>query len=203
MKSNLSRKPYKVVIAVRDELFGGAILDFVRKHTWPARTQFHLAFVIEPNALKNSLIIPVEVVQDIEKDEKLSGKQVLNYMARAIYKAVPGVRVKRHLLDGLPKHELVDLCARLDADLIVLGSHTRKGLDRLLLGSVANAVVSNAACSSMVIRLTDAQLNTDALLDFTLDDIPERIKEDVEIGFPSKSDKIPATQGSGKKNSKA
>lgn len=202
MKSNESRKAYKVVIAVRDELFGGAILDFVRKHAWPARTQFHLAYVIEPNPLKNSLIIPLEVVQEIEKDEKLSGKQVLNYMARAIYKALPGTRVKRHIMEGFPKHELIGLCGKLDADLIVMGSHTRKGLDRLLLGSVANAVVSNAACSSMVIRLTDAQLNTEAPLGFTLDDIPERMKEDVEIGSPETSRKVPATQGSGKKSSK-
>lgn len=180
------KKKYKVIIAVRDELFGDAILDFVREHAWPAKTQFHLVFVIEPNPLKNALIIPQEVVDEIERDERATGYQVLNYMARALYKALPGVRVKRHLRAGFPKHELIDLCNKLSADLIVLGSHSRRGIDRLLIGSVANAVASHSPCSSVVIRLTDAQLKQDPPFDFTSDDIPERMKEDVEIVVPSK-----------------
>lgn len=202
MKSNESKKPikrYKVLIAVRDELFGSAILDFVRKHSWPEKTQFHLVYVIEPNPLKSSLIIPLEVAREIEKDEKASGKQVLDFMARSIYKSLPGARVMRHLRSGFPKHELIDLSGKLNADLVVLGSHTRKGLDRLILGSVANAVVANAACSSIVIRLSDEQLNKEIPLDFSLDDIPERMKEDVEIGITPRAQKETAAPGSRKK----
>ncbi len=138
----------------------------------------------------------------MEKDERESGKQVLNFMARAVLKMVRGVRVKRHIRTGFPKHEIIRLCEELDANLVVLGSHTRKGLDRILLGSVANAVVSNAACSSVVIRLSDDQLKTEEPLDFTLDDMPERIKEDVEIGVPNQVRKFPAAQEAGKKTSK-
>ena len=123
--SKQSYKPYKVVIGVRDELFGGAILDFVRKHTWPAQTQFHLAYIIEPNPLKSSLVIPLEVAREMEKDERESGKQVLNFMARAVLKMVRGVRVKRHIRTGFPKHEIIRLCEELDAYFVVLGSHTR------------------------------------------------------------------------------
>jgi nucleotide-binding universal stress UspA family protein len=38
------------------------------------------------------------------------------------------------------------------ADLLVIGSHSRKGLDRFLLGSVSHAVSHRAACSVLVIR---------------------------------------------------
>lgn len=39
-----------------------------------------------------------------------------------------------------------------DADLLVVGSHARKGLDRFLLGSVSHAVSHRAACSVLVVR---------------------------------------------------
>ena len=37
-------------------------------------------------------------------------------------------------------------------DLIVVGSHRRKGLDRFLLGSVSHGIVHRAGCSVLVIR---------------------------------------------------
>jgi len=184
---------------VCDELFGGAILDFVGKHSWPLKTEFHLVYVIEPNPLKNSLIIPLEVVREIGKDERTSAQQVLNFMARSLYKALPGVRVKRHVRLGFPKHELIDVCGTVGANLIVLGSHTRKGLDRIILGSVANAVVSNATCSSIVVRLSDEQLSKEAPFDFTLDDLPSQMKNDLEIVVPGSAHRVPAAPGSMKK----
>ena len=40
----------------------------------------------------------------------------------------------------------------LKADMIVTGSHGRKGLTRFLLGSVAESVIRNAHCSVLVVR---------------------------------------------------
>jgi len=48
--------------------------------------------------------------------------------------------------------EIVDEAKEWPADLIVMGSHGRTGLKRLLLGSVAHAVVSRAPCSVEVVR---------------------------------------------------
>lgn len=61
-------------------------------------------------------------------------------------------RVVTHLLDGDPAQELVWLAAHLDADLIVVGTHGRKGLSRILLGSVAERVVRLAGCPVCVVR---------------------------------------------------
>ena len=47
---------------------------------------------------------------------------------------------------------IIDEAARLGADLIVLGSHGRHGVDRFLLGSVSEAVAMHAPCSVEVIR---------------------------------------------------
>ena len=53
---------------------------------------------------------------------------------------------------GDPGHEIVDFADRKGADMIVLPSHGRKGLERLLIGSVAERVVRLAHCPVYVIR---------------------------------------------------
>ena len=63
---------------------------------------------------------------------------------------LPAVEV--HTALGYAPDEIVWLAAHVDADLIVLGTHGRKGLKRLLLGSVAEKVVRLAGCPVMVVR---------------------------------------------------
>lgn len=60
--------------------------------------------------------------------------------------------VVAHVAIGAPAFEIVDLANRLDADLIVVGTHGRHGLGRALLGSVAENVVRRAGCPVIVTR---------------------------------------------------
>jgi nucleotide-binding universal stress UspA family protein len=53
---------------------------------------------------------------------------------------------------GEPRGVILDTAKTWGADLIVLGSHGRRGLDRLLLCSVSEAVAIHARCSVEVIR---------------------------------------------------
>lgn len=61
--------------------------------------------------------------------------------------------IPRHVTLGAPKQEIVDFAAAQGADLIVLGSHGRHGLGRLL-GSTASAVLNHAACDVLAVRAT-------------------------------------------------
>jgi nucleotide-binding universal stress UspA family protein len=54
--------------------------------------------------------------------------------------------------DADPEHAIVDVARQWGADLIVLGSHGRRGMDRWLLGSVAEAVARHAPCSVEIVR---------------------------------------------------
>jgi nucleotide-binding universal stress UspA family protein len=49
--------------------------------------------------------------------------------------------------------EIVDRAAEWHADLIVLGSHGRHGLDRFLIGSVSEYVARHAPCSVEIVRM--------------------------------------------------
>ena len=54
---------------------------------------------------------------------------------------------------GSPKSKIIDAAAQWRADLIVLGSHGRTGLERFLTGSVADAVMRHASCSVELVRI--------------------------------------------------
>jgi nucleotide-binding universal stress UspA family protein len=62
------------------------------------------------------------------------------------------IRVVPHLEAGAAPDHIVRLAIDLDADLIVVGTHGSKGIERLLLGSVAEKVVRYAPCPVLVVR---------------------------------------------------
>ena len=53
---------------------------------------------------------------------------------------------------GKPATKIVEAAKNWPADLIVIGSHGRGGVERLLLGSVAESVVRHASCPVLVVR---------------------------------------------------
>ena len=56
------------------------------------------------------------------------------------------------LCNRSPRTVIVDAADEWQADLIVVGSHGRTGLQRLVLGSVSQSVVAHAHCSGEVVR---------------------------------------------------
>ena len=66
-----------------------------------------------------------------------------------------GVPVERVLLEGNPSREIVRYAEREDCDLVVMGTHGRGGIDRLLLGSVAEKVVRSSAVPVLTVRVDE------------------------------------------------
>lgn len=68
-----------------------------------------------------------------------------------------GVPVERVQLDGSPAREIVRYAERSDCDLVVMGTHGRGGIDRLLLGSVAERVVRSSTVPVLTVRVDDEE----------------------------------------------
>jgi nucleotide-binding universal stress UspA family protein len=62
------------------------------------------------------------------------------------------VNYKHCNLKGEPISEILDLAKRENVDLIVMASHGRTGLLRLLMGSIAEGVMREAPCPVLVVR---------------------------------------------------
>jgi nucleotide-binding universal stress UspA family protein len=65
----------------------------------------------------------------------------------------PDIPVRHVFLEGDPAEEIVRYGRDTGMDLIVMGTHGRTGLERLLLGSVAERVLREASCSVLVVKL--------------------------------------------------
>ncbi len=63
-----------------------------------------------------------------------------------------GISVHVRVEEGEPADVILDVAERLKADLIVMGTHGRKGIARFLLGSVAEKVLRRAACPVLSVR---------------------------------------------------
>jgi nucleotide-binding universal stress UspA family protein len=68
----------------------------------------------------------------------------------------PRTAVHHVLLAGEPAEEILLYAAAARTDLIVMGTQGRTGLERLLLGSVAEKVLRGARCSVLVVKMPQA-----------------------------------------------
>lgn len=65
----------------------------------------------------------------------------------------PSITVQHVFLDGDPAREIVRYAADAGMELIVMGTHGRSGLERLLVGSVTERVMHDASCSVLAVKL--------------------------------------------------
>jgi universal stress protein A len=76
----------------------------------------------------------------------------LKRMLERVTPSDPAVPCERRLVTGEPARAIVDLATEENVDLIVMGTHGRTGLRRLLMGSIAEAVVRWAPCPVLTVK---------------------------------------------------
>ncbi len=69
-----------------------------------------------------------------------------------IARGVEGDRVVTEVLEGSPAEKLAMYAEKHDIDVIVMGAHARKGLDRLIIGSVADKTIRGAKVPVLIIK---------------------------------------------------
>jgi nucleotide-binding universal stress UspA family protein len=65
----------------------------------------------------------------------------------------PDIPVHHVLLEGDPATQIARFAADAGIDVIVIGTHGRTGVERLVMGSVAEKVMREATCSVLVVKL--------------------------------------------------
>ena len=98
--------------------------------------------------LSNELVMP----QELELDRELVALAESKLEAIAEKYNLPTSR--RFVSQGSTKREILNTAAEENADLIVIGSHGRHGI-QLLLGSTANAVLHGAPCDVLAVRISE------------------------------------------------
>ncbi len=66
--------------------------------------------------------------------------------------------IEAHVLEGSPAWEIVEYASKIEASLIIIGSHGASGIRRILLGSVSERVIRSAPCPVLVLRRPGAEV---------------------------------------------
>ena len=99
----------------------------------------------------------VDITDEFESEapgltDKLTEK-LLKMAQKALGKAVTAkVKAKAEVHVGDAYEMIVDIAKKKKADVIVMGSHGRTGLTRLLMGSVTSRVIGHAPCSVLIVK---------------------------------------------------
>lgn len=93
----------------------------------------------------------VPQIEEIRQDRLKKAKELIDRATRLLQAA--GFKVSGGVSEGDPKARILGAAEEWGADLIVLGSHGRKGFDRALLGSVSEVVARHAPCSVEIVRI--------------------------------------------------
>lgn len=78
-----------------------------------------------------------------------------------------GVEAVTELREGDPADTILGYAEEIDADAIVAGTHGRSGLERRVIGSVAERLVRHATCPVMTVRLPETDVTVDDAEDAT------------------------------------
>jgi nucleotide-binding universal stress UspA family protein len=87
--------------------------------------------------------------RDLQTDMRYKTTETLEKIRQ---KYENSVKIRAVVLVGQPADKIVEFANRQNVDLIVMGSRGRKGISRILMGSVSRNISDKAKCSVMIVR---------------------------------------------------
>lgn len=144
----------RVLIAVDFGLCGRAQIEFLRKFDCGGQMCFRIVHVIEPLSWQMHTMQPtvVPICDPLIEQMRSNAEQLVRDVSANLNEIFPDSPIDRMLVEGIVAEEILRCAATWKADLILVGSHGRAGLQRFLLGSVSQAVSTNAECSVLIAR---------------------------------------------------
>lgn len=111
-----------------------------------------LLHVIYDVASGSGLYVPHISFDNLYADLEAGAKKQLESFGVAERKKLKLKSVEYTILRGVPYEEILKFIKEKNIDLVVMGTHGRKGLDRVLFGSTAERVVRNSSCPVLSVR---------------------------------------------------
>ena len=127
----------KLVAEYATSIAKAAGASVIAVYTAPSLSQY-VGFHVPPNTIENFV---GEIVSGAGKS-----------METFVQENFPGVEAQGQVLIGYAAEEILKRAAEEQVDMIVMGTHGRKGIDRILFGSVAEKVVKNSLIPVLTVR---------------------------------------------------
>ena len=101
--------------------------------------------------MQPGLELAASVPDPLRESRRMESERLLGDLATLVKRG--GVGVAWHLRQGIPSEQIAQAALEQRADLVVVGTHGRTGLDHILLGSTAERVIRQAPCPVLTVRV--------------------------------------------------
>lgn len=141
----------RILLAVDGSQASQDAVDELSSRPWPDPTVVRVLCVIQPFAPPvTDFALSAATMDDVlqaqqTRAERLTASAVERLSAHRL-------SAEAAIHEGDARSAIIAAADEWNADLIVMGSHGHTGLQRLLMGSVAQAVVAHAHCSVEIVR---------------------------------------------------
>jgi nucleotide-binding universal stress UspA family protein len=141
----------RILLAIDGSAPSQDAIEEVALRPWPSQSTVRVLSVIQPYTPPAvDIVLASATLEDVRRNLEQTADLITRQAAERM--AATALSVETAVRDGDPRMVIVDAAEEWQADLIVLGSHGRTALARLVMGSVAQGVVSHAHCSVEVVR---------------------------------------------------
>jgi len=140
----------KILVAVDFSKLTGKVLDAAVIMAEKFSAELNVVFVVENMEPYSWVSIP-HISFDLLEDEML--KNAETKIERLVYDTVHDrLPCTTKVLKGIPAAQIISHAKSEGCDLIIMGTHGYRGLEKALLGSVAEQVLKNAPCPVLVVH---------------------------------------------------
>ncbi len=125
----------------------------------------HLAHSLARDYKARLVLLHVKMPQEVIEGEfgmpapepEASDEELLEKLGTLIPQGST-VELERLVVHGVAAEEIVRVAKELQCDLVVMGTHGRGGLARVLVGSIADDVARNAPCPVLTVRTQNTEI---------------------------------------------
>ena len=144
-----------VLLALDTSLHSQAAANLIRTIQFPVKTNLYPLIVLEPKQWMDDLAGKHKLhlqsrLSSARAKETTEGRQFLNAQSETLWNS--RLSITPLVTHGIPGGEILSAIEKYKIDLAVLGTHGRTGLNRFLLGSVSEWVLTEAPCSVLIVR---------------------------------------------------
>lgn len=142
----------RILLAIDGSKFSHAATQAVIAQARPQEAEVRVLHVIEPPPAVYGGLEGGYVVTAVAEEQRAEAESLVAQTDKILRDA--GFQTTTAIEQGTAKSVIIDSATQWPADLIVVGSHGRKGIERFLMGSVAEGVARHAPCSVQIVRIS-------------------------------------------------
>jgi nucleotide-binding universal stress UspA family protein len=149
----MKEQPMKVLLATDGSEFSEAASRMLAAQLSAPKIEVLVLQAVEPLVFSNPPQMTPGYAPEmgVRLQEQIKQAKDTTERAAQVLRAA-GFKANVRVVENEIRMAILDVAAEWHADLVVLGSHGKKGLRKFLLGSVAEYVARHAACSVLIVR---------------------------------------------------